>query len=876
MARQPVAIEESAARRDMPSARFTPADVSSASFGGAIARGIQQVGAAVGEFADVQGKLELARLQDQRQREEFAREADFMTRAAAESARLATESREIQGDGSGFTEDFLGRTDQNFTDFLENVPEARREQWQARVETLRGRLGGEVLRSEFAIRDAHYGTTLDSLTDQAMTRITNAPDDFDGARADLVAAIDASGLPENEKEARKLRAAQATSFAYGAALVERDPAAAISALGGTPTRAGDFRVDGARNDRERTAVTALRNQGLSDVAVAAAVGVLSHEGAGLNPNARNPGDGRDGSDSIGIGQWNAERAVALKAFAQTRGKPWNDLGVQLEFFMQELKTTEPEAYRRLQAARTIEDGVEAMSYYERQQGWSAGGDRTKVIHWERRVAGATAIAGTRATAADETPQAGSDPRLADLRFEDRMRLTDAAHRRQDQDTREAAAAGAAAQADKINALELSIIDGTAGQAEIDAARRDGTLTDANDVNRLQGAVRQRDAQNADFTRFVGQTGLGTGYEWNPYSEDDRKAAEAGVLAQGNTPQAGFRVWEQTGILARPAADALRGGLVSQDPARVQASASIAARMLARNPAAFASVTNGREIEEAAALYLRRIELGDNPDEAARRVAQSNDPVQRARVKANDAEATAFRDRIRKQNPIPAILNDINGTGGILGGVARFVAPGIVGQAAAPVSQAERGALLADYAELASDHFAQYGDAGAAETFARNRIRSMWGASNNLTGGARIMRYPPEHVYPAVNGSHSWLYTQAAADIKAATGQTVDANRLQFIPIPGRTGDAWRQGKPAPYSVQYIDANGHLQTLNRRAFVGAPPASVARASAAESARRAQEFETRRQRSIAADDGRNEQIRNPTGPLGPAPGIMTPGT
>jgi len=197
------------------------------------------------------------------------------------------------------------------------------------------------------------------------------------------------------------------------------------------------------------------------------------------------------------------------------------------------------------------------------------------------------------------------------------------------------------------------------------------------------------------------------------------------------------------------------------------------------------------------------------------------------------------------------------------------------QASAPVSASERGALRADYAEFAADHFAQYGDAKAAETFARNRVRAMWGPSNSLTGDTRIMRYPPEHVYPAVNGSHNWLYAQAAADIKAATGQTVAADRLQFIPIPGLTGDAWRQGKPAPYSVQYIDANGHLQTLNRRAFVGVPPASVARASAAETARRAQEFETRRQRSVTADDGRNEQMRDPTGPLGPVPGIMTPG-
>jgi len=873
MARQPVTIEESAARRDLPSARFSPDSASAGAFGGAIARGVQQVGAAVGEFADVQGKLELARLQDQRQREEFAREADFMTRAAAESDRLATESREIKGDGSGFTEDFLGRTDQNFTDFLESVPEARREQWAARYQTFRGRMGGDVLRSEFAIRDAHYGTTLDSLTDQALTRISNAPDDFDGARADLVAAIDASGLPEDEKEKRKLRAAQATSFAYGAALVERDPAAAISALGGTVTQAGDFRLDGGRNPNEQAATTFFRDQGLNTYAVAGLVGTLSWEGAGMNPNARNKGDGAAGDDSIGIGQWNGPRAAALKAFAKSRGTQWNDLNTQLAFVMQEMRTSEPEAYRRLQRATSIEDAVEAMAYYERPQGWRNGGDRTQIIHWNKRVERATAIAGTRATATDETaPPAGSDPRLADLRFEDRMRLMDAAHRRQEQDTREAAAAAAAAQADKINALELAIHDGTAGQADIDAARADGTLTDAGDIARAEAQLAQRNQQNADLTRFVGQTGLGTNYEWNPYSEDDRKAAEAGVLAQGNTPQAGFRVWEQTGILARPAADALRGGLVSQDPARVQASASIAARMLARNPAAFAGVTNGREIEAAAALYLNRIELGDNPEEAARRVAQSNDPVQRARVKANEAEVTAFRSRIGKEDPIPRILNEING--GYAGAMVRTMSFGQ--QASAPVSASERGALRADYTELAADHFAQYGDAKAAELFARNQIRKMWGPSHNLVGGNRVMRYPPEHVYPAVNGSHNWLYAQAAADIKAERGDVVAPDRLQFIPIPGLTGDAWRQGKPAPYSVQYIDANGQMQTLNRRAFVGAPPASVARASAAETARRAQDFETRRQRSITADDGRDEQIRNPTGPLGPVPGIMTPGT
>lgn len=826
MARAPVSIEESAARRDLPTANFNPQDASPQAFGSAIGRGLQSVGGAVNEMAEVFHKLELAKLEEQRQTEEFNRQTEFVRINAEEVQRLDTEARSVRGDGRGFTEDFMGRSDERFAPFLESIPEARRPAWEARVAAQRGNLSQMALRTEFAVRDAHYGTELTTALDAGLNTIATDPTQTETVRTDMTAAVQASGLPVEEQDKWIARIDQSTAYAYGVALGERDPAGLIAALGGATTRAGEFRNDGATTPQARQAVTFFRSNGMSDIATAALVGVLIHESGSesLNPNARNPGDGSAGDDSIGIGQWNGARAAALKAFAASRGKQWNDLETQLAFVLHEMKTGGPqerEAYRRLQAARTVEDAVEAMSYYERPRGWTNGGDRTAVIHWDRRVAKAMKVAGTRADATDETASPGTDPVLSRLSFDQRMRLRDQANRDLDRAAQQDAAAAQQAQAQAINDLELRIHDGKAGQAEIDAARANGTLTDASDVARLENIIAQRNQQNADFTNFVGRTGMGTGYSWNPFSEDDRRAAEAGVAAQGNTPQAGFRVWEQTGILARSTADTLRGGLISQDPNKVQASASIAARMLARNPAAFAGVANGREIEEAAALYLRRIELGDSATEAAARVAQSNDPVQRSRVRANDAEATAFRDRIRKKDPIPEILNEINGTGGFLGAVARTMVPGAQA-AAAPVSQAERAALLADYAELASDHFAQYGDAGAAETFARNRIKAMWGASNSMTGGNRIMRYPPEHVYPAVNGDHRWLYRQAAADVKTATGLTVDPDRIQFVPIPGRTGDFWRQGRLAPYSIQFIDANGHIQTLNRQAFVGAPP------------------------------------------------------
>jgi hypothetical protein len=100
--------------------------------------------------------------------------------------------------------------------------------------------------------------------------------------------------------------------------------------------------------------------------------LIAESGRNLNPNAVNKGDGRDGSDSIGIGQWNGPRAIALKQFAAAQGKPWNDLGVQLDFVDHELKGAEGKAGAMLNAARTPEEAARAMLHYERPKDYERG------------------------------------------------------------------------------------------------------------------------------------------------------------------------------------------------------------------------------------------------------------------------------------------------------------------------------------------------------------------------------------------------------------------------------------------------------------------------------------------------------------------------
>lgn len=139
-------------------------------------------------------------------------------------------------------------------------------------------------------------------------------------------------------------------------------------------------------DNGRAAFDFFVSQGLAPHQAAGIVGNLQGEsGQGLNPNAINKGDGRDGSDSIGIGQWNGTRAEALKAYADSKGTSWNDLNTQLEFLHSELKGPESKAYGRLASAQTPEEAGQAMLAYERPKDWNKPGAHPERAQYAARA-----------------------------------------------------------------------------------------------------------------------------------------------------------------------------------------------------------------------------------------------------------------------------------------------------------------------------------------------------------------------------------------------------------------------------------------------------------------------------------------------------------
>jgi hypothetical protein len=327
----------------------------------------------------------------------------------------------------------------------------------------------------------------------------------------------------------------------------------------------------------------------------------------------------------------------------------------------------------------------------------------------------------------------------------------------------------------LNDFELQLHDGKAGKPEIEAARKSGRLTDYDEVSRLEGIVEARQKEGEDLTNF-GQMMGDPHFTFNQYDDTQRKAVEAGVKALGGTPDAAFQVWQKTGILAKSGAVALRGSLVSTDQKSVQAAANIAGNMLHKNPNAFAGVEGQSDIEHAATAFNHYVyDLGMDPQSAAHRIAQENDPKFKEKVKYTDPQRQEAMKMLRQ-----------NG-----GAQAKSVFSG----AAFPNPEAQEEANQT-YHELITDGLGRGLDLGAAQSDAAQQLRKVYGVNRN----GRIVKYAPEAIYPAIGGSHDYIYADALKTVKAETGR--DPVNINLVPIPGVTDQDFRSGKPARYRLLY--------------------------------------------------------------------------
>lgn len=224
------------------------------------------------------------------------------------------------------------------------------------------------LRRDKFIADSQ--TELDGLRDRGLE--AKAPEDraaiIEAGRARIKAMSGAGYI--SDTQAQKLEKDWTQGYVVGR-LNMLTPAERIEALRGPVTT----------NDATKGAFSFFTSKGWSPAQAAGIVGNLMQE-SGLRTGARNAGDGRDGSDSIGVAQWNSDRAERLKRYAAARGTDWKDFNTQLEFVDLELRTTH--ASDRLLKAQTAKDAAAAFVVdFEKPAGSQRGAEYAH--GWQNRL-----------------------------------------------------------------------------------------------------------------------------------------------------------------------------------------------------------------------------------------------------------------------------------------------------------------------------------------------------------------------------------------------------------------------------------------------------------------------------------------------------------
>lgn len=818
--------EASPVRGGVPNQQASGAD-----FGGQIGQAMQGFGQALSGLASTVA-------QEQARRQQFTEEASFIDFQSAQQGAFVEAARSASGSNAmGFTETQMKGLDAAYAEWNKANPTANPEAREASYRAFRAKFGQQALTTELDTTDKFYATQIGDKLDLFSKGILQSPNEAETYIQQGEAFIDASGLPEGVKQQLKTGWRESAAAAKANALLESDPAALQGVLtGASPATAFADRLSSTESGGNWAATNNVEGSGGKGHygRLQFSIGRLDEaKAAGIIPKDMTP---QQFASNTPEGQ-RAQLRVEAWHFADIdryiREKGYDKKGLSL-------------------------DGMRAVAHL----GGKGGLDQFVANGGKSDTADAN---GTTLSKYYDTYATGGDSVLSNLSYADTLKFGDAAGQAVAAQEREAAVAAQAEYDSKLNTLLTGLNDGVYGAGAIEAARAEGWLTSYDDIKKAQGilttANEKADNLNAGIAALQDPNTI-----WNPFDKDQVKQMNAVVAAQVDPVGAGYTIWNKTGILPDASVNAMRGGLISTDPTKVLGAARYAGNMMAANPNAFAGVGEGRADLEAAGIEFNRQvnQLGRTPEEAAQVLAQMNDPNFKATAPKRE-DVQAFEQALRKDGVTSTVLDTFD--------------PGVFSsQPQGGLTAAQQAVMDSDYIAFATDNFRQYGDEGRAKEYATQQMKKLYGVSNG-----RVTKYPPEKIYPPVGDTgHAYIYDQAVADIKSATGRDVLPENVYLVPtLRGATAEAWRQGKLPPYQLtyQYEDPEtGQMlfDTVPGKSFVADPKAPMA----AQTEERKTEFDAARGEARTAamkeeeDRYRMQQEMMAKGLWNPAPEDVIP--
>ncbi|TNE62324.1 MAG: hypothetical protein EP341_00260 [Sphingomonadales bacterium] len=275
-------------------------------------------------------------------------------------------------------------------------------------------------------------------------------------------------------------------------------------------------------------------------------------------------------------------------------------------------------------------------------------------------------------------------------------------------------------------------------------------------------------------------------------------------------------------------NAIRAGLQSKDPAEVAIALEAANQAVEASPTAFAAYGGRSEIEKALSDYKTMAEFR-SPEEAAQAMIDAREEVPK--------NVTDEAKKLAKDLKIADVINEFDEswfsdpTIGVEGDhEVRDLMPDYL-----------EGVIMGEYKDEFTKAYGETGDFDRAKTRALDYLGRTYGP-NTVTGSKRIMKFPPQHFYPPVNGSQDWMKDQLETEISQfvfgddaapltagdfpgdVKGNWIDAKRIHLLSDEQTRADV-NSGKSPSYQL-YFYQDGNLELHPQRFFFDPAEAKAA--------------------------------------------------
>lgn len=779
MARLPIDIMTAGNRNELPTGQFIVEKATSDTFGGQIAAGQADIGRAISGLGDAGLALAAKINANQKQLQQFGYEDQFVKLQEQDNTDYEQRYRGISGTADGWWQGSRTATQTRMNEWLKTLPEQARAEYQVKVDRFIAGRTSQAFKDQFQQQDTNTKQTLTEEQRKAGLQVQENPLTYEQFVKQQTDLINKSTLPPVEKERLKAEARNGLAYTAELARAQKDPEGVAKRP--TPTFSPDVNsaVDkaAAANGLDPAMMrrfAQIESGGSPGAAIGSYKGLFQMSDAEF---------AKYGGGNIWSAEDNANAAARkIKAEAAAFKAKYGRDPTATDLYMQHqqgvagyaahmanpnapawqnmLSTAEGEKKGEAWAKAAIWGNIPADIKAQFPGGVDTVTSAAFVNVWRRKVDGYASA--TVASGALTPEQAAS--------------VQETARRQISAQEQQRAAQYEADQTTKRNQLYIDLKEGPSPEASYRAARQSGLLSDFGDIEKAERIIKDRNKGEEDYGRGLSLM-QGGRVVANPYDKDHRDGVQAfydrAVKGGADPAAAAAAVFDRTGIVPPSFATAMRGALVSEDPARVSAGLATAANMMRQNPNAFAGVEGGADLEKNANEYRRLTEqMGLSSDQAVKRIlADARDTTRLDPVRQEQLQQ--FRKQSLSQDQIDARLRSSFSSWSPFSS-----APFSVQLPTGP----QRTAMASIYSEFATEGFEKFRDPDKALAFADMRVQQQFGVQNGV-----LMRYPPAKAgLPKLAGTggdgFGWISEQAVGVVKDRLGVNVDPSQIVLVPV----------------------------------------------------------------------------------------------